>query len=44
MLLGMAIPNSSSCYERHELTSYVCTEVTALDKIQSGKRMGTGDF
>ena len=28
----------SSCYERHDIaTSYVCTEVTALDKIDSGK-------
>ena len=27
----------SSCYERHDLTnSYVCTEVTALDKIETG--------
>ena len=28
----------SSCYERHDLAnSYVCTEVTALDKVESGK-------
>ena len=27
----------SSCYERHDFTnSYVCTEVTALDKIETG--------